>query len=155
MTSVGSGIVSTAVRAPTGPSTLPGAFANHYGVTSDGQSVGLESGNNYMTGCASSIFDLSLVRNIRIGGGRQMQFRVDAFNLFNSVVFTNRQSTLFLNTPTNPTLRTNTSTFIPDPNSPGSFMRDTSRDKPQDAGFGAVTETAALRTIQVQLRFQF
>ena len=44
VTSVGNGIVSTAVRAPTGPSTLPGAFANHYGVTSDGQSVGLESG---------------------------------------------------------------------------------------------------------------
>jgi hypothetical protein len=155
VSSVGGGLVSNIVRAPTGPSTLPAAFASHYGLQSDGPSVGLESGNNYLTGCPSTILDLSLVRNIRVGGGRSLQFRVDAFNVLNTVVFTGRQSTLFLNSPTNPTIRTNTSTFIPDPNSPGSFTRDTSRDRPQDAGFGAVTSAAALRTIQAQLRFQF
>ena len=29
--------------------------------------------------------DLSIARNIRLGGGRQIQLRVDMFNAFNSV----------------------------------------------------------------------
>src|SRR4030095_8606883 len=33
-------------------------------------SVGLESGNNYLHGCFSNVLDLSIARNIRLGGQR-------------------------------------------------------------------------------------
>ena len=34
-------------------------------------SVGLESGNDYLRGCFTSVLDLSIARNIRLGGGRE------------------------------------------------------------------------------------
>ncbi|MEO8482986.1 MAG: carboxypeptidase-like regulatory domain-containing protein [Acidobacteriota bacterium] len=145
--SVGGGLVSTAYRAPTGPATLPAAFANYYGVTSDGPSVGLESGVNYLRGCASSIMDVTLQRNFRLGGGRTVSVRLDAFNVFNTVVFNGRQSSLSLNSPTTPTMRT--AQFLAD----GSV--DPTRVKPQDAGFGAVTGASTLRNFQAQVRFTF
>jgi hypothetical protein len=43
-------------------------------------SVGLESGRNTMIGCAEKILDLAIARNIRIGGDRNIQFRLDVFN---------------------------------------------------------------------------
>ena len=46
-------------------------------------SVGLESGRNYLIGCPIIRTDLAVARNIRFGGARQLQLRVDAFNLFN------------------------------------------------------------------------
>ena len=147
VTSVGGGLVANVMRAPTGPAVLPAAFASHYGVTSDGASVGLESGNGYLKGCASSIMDLTLARNFRLGGGRTFQVRIDAFNVFDTVVFTGRNTTLSLNSPTNPTMRA--SQFLAD----GSV--DPARLKPQDAGFGAVTGAAALRSLQAQVRFTF
>jgi hypothetical protein len=144
---LGSGLVSQAFRAPTGPAVLPAAFASYYGVVSDGPSVGLESGNNYLRGCFSSIMDLSLVRMFRLGGGRSVEFRVDAFNVFDTVVFNGRDATLALNSPTNPTMRD--SQLLAD------GTPDPAKLKPQDAGFGAVTSAAALRTIQAQIRFSF
>ena len=147
MVSVGGGLVSQAFRAPTGPASLPAAFASHYGVTSDGASAGLESRNNYLRGCGSSIVDLSLVRTFRFGGARTVQVRIDAFNVFDTVVFNARNTTLALNSPTNPTMRA--SQYLAD----GTV--DPTKLKPQDAGFGAVTGAAALRTIQAQVRFTF
>ena len=49
-------------------------------------SLGLESGQNLLGGCFENITDLSIARNIRLGGGRQIQLRVDMFNAFNTVV---------------------------------------------------------------------
>ena len=43
-------------------------------------SNGLESGRNLMRGCIQRDVDLSLARNIRLGGGRTLQLRMDAFN---------------------------------------------------------------------------
>ncbi len=57
-------------------------------------SVGLESGRNIMIGCPNRILDLSLARTIRLGASRQLQFRIDAFNALNTVVYTNRNSTI-------------------------------------------------------------
>ncbi len=145
--SIGGGLVSQAFRAPTGPANMPAAFASHYGVTSDGASLGLESGNNTLRGCASSIVDLSLVRTFRLGGGRTAQVRIDGFNVFDTVVFNARNATLALNSPTTPTLRA--SQYLAD----GTV--DPTKLKPQDAGFGAVTGAAALRTVQAQVRFTF
>ena len=49
-------------------------------------SLGLESGSNLLGGCFEKIMDLSIARNIRLGGGKQIQLRVDMFNAFNTVV---------------------------------------------------------------------
>ena len=43
-------------------------------------SVGLDSGNNYLRDCFFSVLDLSIARNIRLGGSRNLQLRVDMFN---------------------------------------------------------------------------
>ncbi len=53
-------------------------------------SVGLESGSGYLRGCFSSVLDLSVARTVRLGGGRSMQLRVDAFNAPNEGRITNR-----------------------------------------------------------------
>ena len=147
VSAVGGGLVANAFRGPTGPATLPAAFASFYGVTSDGQGDGFESGTGYLKGCASNIVDLTLARNFRLGGGRTFQIRVDAFNAFDTVVFNARSTTLSLNSPTNPTMRA--SQYLAD------GTPDPARLRPQDAGFGAVTGAAALRSVQAQVRFTF
>jgi hypothetical protein len=110
-------------------------------------SVGLESGSNLMRGCFEKITDLSIARNIRLGGGRSAQFRVDLFNAFNTVVFDRRVTQLQLTNPTAQTIRNNQ--FLAD----GSL--NPARIRPRDAGFGAANRALAMRTVQVQLRFRF
>jgi hypothetical protein len=110
-------------------------------------SLGLESGRNYLVGCADKTIDLSLSRNIRIGGGRAIELRAEIFNLFNTVVYSGRVTTMELNSPTDPTLRNNQ--YAAD----GSL--NTNRTRPQDAGFGAVTGAQAMRSTQLQIRFRF
>ena len=43
-------------------------------------SVGLESPAGYLRGCFQSAFDLAIARNIRLGGARNLQLRVEMFN---------------------------------------------------------------------------
>ena len=78
--------------------------------------------------------DLSIARNIRLGGGRQIQLRVDMFNAFNWVSITGRQNQLQLNSPTDLTIRNNQ--FLAD----GSL--NPARLKPRDAGYGAANGAA-------------
>ena len=101
-----------------------------------------------MKGCFENNFDFAIARNIRLGGARQLQFRVDIFNAFNTVVFTGRQNQLQLNSPTDQTVRN------PQFNADGSLNRDAGH-RPQDAGFGAVNGAADLRSIQLQIRLGF
>ena len=68
-------------------------------------SNGLESGRNYMVGCADNILDLAVARTIRIRGSRDLQFRLDVFNALNTVIYTGRVTQLQLNSPTDPTVR--------------------------------------------------
>ena len=106
-------------------------------------SVGLESGRNQLRGCPDHTVDLALARNIRLGGGRQVQLRVDAFNAFNTVIFDRRQSQIQFNSPTDLTIR-NSQTLAD-----GSI--DPTRLTPKTAGFGAATAAQGgnyLRTIQ-------
>jgi hypothetical protein len=110
-------------------------------------SVGLESGRNIMIGCPNSILDLSLARTIRLGGSRQLQFRVDAFNALNTVIYTGRSTTINYETPTNLSVRN--SQTLPD----GSL--NPARLLPRNAGFGAATAAAAMRSFQGMIRFQF
>jgi hypothetical protein len=110
-------------------------------------SVGLESGRSTLRGCADRTVDLSLSRSIRLGGGRAVQVRMDAFNAFNIVNYSNRQSTIQFVSPTNLTVR-NSQTLAD-----GSI--DPDRLTPRTAGFGAVTSADAMRTIRLTARFSF
>jgi hypothetical protein len=110
-------------------------------------SLGLESGRNLLSSCPDHTLDLAIARNIALGGGRQVQLRVDAFNVLNTVVYSNRQSQLQLNSPTDQTVR--------NPQYLADGRIDSTRLKPQNAGFGAVTSAQGMRSLQLQLRFQF
>src|SRR5262249_19218262 len=44
-------------------------------------SIGNESGTNLLSGCADHTMDLSVTRNISVGGSRRLQFRLDMFNV--------------------------------------------------------------------------
>jgi len=110
-------------------------------------SVGLESGRNLMIGCPTKLIDISMARNIRMGGGRELRFQVDAFNAFNTVIYNNRQAQIQFNSPTDLTIR-NSQT-----RADGSI--DPTRLTPRTAGFGAATGAANLRNFQAMIRFSF
>ncbi len=110
-------------------------------------SLGLESGRNRMRGCSQREVDISLARNIQLGGGRSVQVRMDAFNAFNIVNWNNRQAQIQMNNPVEKAIIN--SQF----NDDGSI--DDSRLRPQNAGFGAVTGAASMRTVRLTLRFGF
>jgi hypothetical protein len=117
-------------------------------------SVGMESGRNVLIGCPTHRTDLAIARNIRLGGNRQVQFRVDAYNLFDQAFITARNTTINYNSPTDLTIRN--SQYLPD----GSL--DPNRLQPRNAGFGAANNwTTNLingnyqRVIQFTLRVQF
>ena len=100
-----------------------------------------------MVGCPDKTLDLSIQRNIKVGGPRQIQLRLDLFNALNTIVYNARQTQLQLNSPTDPTVRN--AQF----NADGTI--NSARLQPRNAGFGAVTGAQATRNAQVQLRFQF
>jgi hypothetical protein len=117
-------------------------------------SVGMESGRNVLIGCPTHRTDLAIARNIRLGGNRQLQLRVDAFNAFDQAFITGRQNQVQFNSPTDQTIRN--SQFLPD----GSL--DPNRLQPRNAGFGAANNwTTNLingnyqRVIQFTIRMQF
>jgi hypothetical protein len=110
-------------------------------------SLGLESGADYLRGCFSSALDLTIARSIRLGRGRQIQFRLDAFNATNRAGITGRNSTLSVASPTDPAPAN-----LPfDPS--GNLV--TSRSQPKNAGFGVANAYQAPRTMQAQIRFSF
>ena len=111
-------------------------------------SDGLESGNDYLRGCLSSVFDLSIARTIRFGKGRNVQVRVDMFNAPNAVGITGRMTTMNLASPNDPVTITNLP-FASD----GTLIA--SRSLPRGAGFGVATNYQAARTVQGQVRFSF
>jgi hypothetical protein len=111
-------------------------------------SDGLESGASYLRGCFTSALDLSVARTIRLGGGRQIQLRVDMFNAPNAAGITGRGTSITFPSPNDPVTITN-SPFLPD----GSV--NPARVRPANAGVGQVTGWQQERRIQAQVRFQF
>jgi hypothetical protein len=110
-------------------------------------SVGLESGRNILRDCADKFLDLSVSRDIRLGGNRTLEFRVDVYNALNTVVFTDFEDDIDYNNPTSLTILN--SQTLPD----GSL--NPQRLTPRTAGFGAATGAANMRSMQVQIRFSF
>ena len=66
-----------------------------------------------------------------MGGNRRLEFRLDVFNVFNTVIYTNRQSQIQYNSPTDLTIR-NSQTLA-------NGQLDPARLVPRNAGFGAAT----------------
>ena len=120
--------------------SVPGASAAN-------PSLGLESGQNYMHGCFDKTVDLALARNFRLGGSRNLQVRLEAFNAFNAVIFNARNTTLQVTSPVNLTQSN------PQYDASGNLVP--TRLQPQNAGFGAATGAQAMRSMQAQIRFQF
>jgi len=110
-------------------------------------SVGLESGRFLLGGCPDKTVDLAVARNVRFGGNRTLQFRLDVFNLFNLVVINDRNRNVAYQSPTDLTI-VNSGTLAD-----GSI--DPARLTPRTAGFGAATGAQAMRNLQVQIRFGF
>jgi hypothetical protein len=110
-------------------------------------SDGLESGRSILRGCPNKTVDLALVRNFRLGGGRQAQVRVDAFNAFNVVVYNRVQTQLQLTNPIDQAPRN--AQF----NDDGSL--NSTRTQPKSSGFGAANRAQAMRTVQLTFRLSF
>jgi hypothetical protein len=110
-------------------------------------SVGLESGRYLLGGCPDHTIDMALAKNIRLGGARTLQFRLDVFNLFNAVIYNDRVTTVQYRSPTDQTIVN--SQYLPD----GTL--DPNRLTPRNAGFGAATSAQPLRNMQLQIRFGF
>jgi len=121
-------------------------------------STGLESGRNILRGCMDKTVDMALAKNIRLGGQRNLMFRMDVFNLFNTYIINGRQNTVTYASPSNLAVVNNQ--FNPD----GSI--NSARLTPRTAGFGAangaVNRGAAAglgdnynRVMMFQIRFQF
>jgi len=110
-------------------------------------SVGLESGADYLRGCFQSALDLSIARNIKLAGSRQLQLRLDVFNAPNQSIVTGRNTTLSVVSPIYPT----TANLPFD--AAGGLV--TARSQPKNAGFGVANTYQAPRTVQAQIRFSF
>jgi hypothetical protein len=113
------------------------------------RSVGLESDDNYLHGCFQSVLDLSLAKRIPLGGGRTLQLRVDMFNAPNQAIVTTRNTTINLNSPSDPTTITNLA-FDPATGQP-----IPGRLVPRGAGVGVATGYQTPRSLQLMARFAF
>jgi Carboxypeptidase regulatory-like domain len=110
-------------------------------------SVGLESERNYMTGCGQRLVDLAIARLFRFGGSRTAQVRIEAFNAFDTVIYSARSAAVQFRSQADQTVVNNQF------NADGSVNEG--RVLPNNAGFGAATAALPLRTVQLQLRFSF
>lgn len=111
-------------------------------------SVGLESGAGYLRGCFQQVLDLTIARNIRLGGARNLQLRVDMFNAPNSAGITGRNTGMTLASPADPVTVSN----LPY-DAAGNILPN--RVRPATSGFGQANAWQAPRNVQVQVRFSF
>ena len=111
-------------------------------------SIGLDSALNYLRGCGIKKLDLAIARNIRIGGSKQFQFRLEAYNVLDTVMFNNVNSTAQYQSLATAGAVTN----LPY-DTAGRLISN--RNLPNSAGFGVVTGAQPLRSIQMQIRFSF
>ena len=111
-------------------------------------SVGLESGRNILGGCPDHTVDMSIAKNIRFGGNAVACSSASGrLNVFNAVIYNNRNSNVIYRSPTDQTIVN--SQYLAD----GSL--DPTRLQPKNAGFGAATSAQPLRNMQLQIRFIF
>ena len=97
------------------------------------------------------MLDLAIARNIRLGGGRSIQLRLDMFNAPNSAIITGRNTTMNVPSPNDPT---NDHQPAVQSDANGSLIPNRVRCR-ISAGFGVATGYQAPRTVQFQVRFAF
>ena len=106
-----------------------------------------------MRACPTENVDTSVVRRFRFWKfqeSRSFQFRADIFNTLNAVQFNSGgdfSTTATFNNPTAMVLQN------AEYNSSGAI--NAGRQFPKNAGFGAATAAAGMRSIQLELRFGF
>jgi hypothetical protein len=103
---------------------------------------------NYLHGCFQSALDLTVARNIPLPKGRNIQLRLDMFNAPNQAIISARNTTMNLNSPTDPTTITNLP-FDANGNLRSNFST------PRNSGYGIATNFQSPRTLQGQIRFTF
>jgi hypothetical protein len=111
-------------------------------------SLGLETGINWLYQPGLIDFDMSLQKVFAVKERVRLQFRVDAFNVFNHPNFTGLNATLNFTGYPNPVLANNATPY----NSAGRLVNVT--------GFGAATvpqlgAAGAARTLQTLIRITF
>ncbi len=112
-------------------------------------STGNESGSSLFHYCFNNTTDLAIQRSFRVfSEQRRFSFRLDAFNVFNTVVLNAANTTMQLASPAAPTAITNNQ-FL------ASGALNTARITAVNAGFGAATGAQPMRTLQAQIRFVF
>jgi len=104
-------------------------------------SLGLESGVRYVTNPGIRNFDMSLQRSVSVAERVHMQFRVDAFNVFNHAQFSAVNSTLNFASLSNPT--------------PTNLPFDSTGKLVNPNGFGTVSTSRDGRVLQTAIRIQF
>jgi hypothetical protein len=90
---------------------------------------------------------MAVAKSVRVGANRSLQFRLDIFNVFNTVIYNDRNTTVIYRSPTDQTIAN--SQYLPD----GTL--DPNRLTPRTAGFGAAIGAQPLRNLQLQIRFAF
>jgi len=112
-------------------------------------SVGNESGSSLLHQCFNNTTDLAILRSFKLfSEQRRFSFRLQAFNVFNTVVINGVNTTMQLASPASPSAITNNQY-----NSDGSL--NTARLTPATSGFGAATSAQNMRSVEAQLRFTF
>lgn len=110
-------------------------------------SLGLESGRNYLNTPGVNDWDMSLQRNVRLTEHAQLQFRVDAFNVWNHTQFSGIHSTLDYTTAVSNGVITYTGPTNLPYNSSGQLVNLN--------GFGTVSGDRGGRVIQTVVRVVF
>jgi carboxypeptidase family protein/TonB-dependent receptor-like protein len=104
-------------------------------------SLGLESGLRYVTNPPINNWNMSLQKNVTVAEKVRMQFRVDAFNVFNHPQFSAINSTLNFASLTNPV--------------PTNLAYDSTGKLVNPNGFGTVRTSRDGRVLQTAVRIQF
>jgi hypothetical protein len=104
-------------------------------------SLGLESGVNYLTGPGINNWDMSIQKSFSIKERAHVQFRIDAFNVFNHTQFSGVNSTLNFTSITNPT--------------PTNLYLKSDGTVNNINGFGTVNGARDPRILQTVIRIQF
>lgn len=113
-------------------------------------SLGMESGINYMRGCATNQVDSAIVRKFhfwKFKESKTFEFRADIFNALNAATITGRNSSVTFNNPTSMAVQ-NAEFDASGKILPGKSL-------PQNAGFGAANGAMGARNIQLEVRIAF
>ena len=86
-------------------------------------------------------------RDIRVGASRALEFRLDMFNAFNTVVITNRQDEIQFVSPTDLTIR-NSQTLR-------EWLDRSGAVDAENGGLRRGDRAMGMRTMQMQVRFRF